>query len=204
MTRAARHYYADASDAGSASHVQAVRRERCVVRRDRGCGGGRARSCCSRRGGRGGCSPRNGGTDSSEPLATYRYSAQSSSASSASISSPRKVGIDLSNLAACGGHRPAQLVFDIALSVGLDLSAPFECFGGGYRARLQFWLFAPLGLGLSLLAVGLVPPPRQPSSGLLVVPSSRDQAGCSSSIQPSICAPSRPSAATTLATTEAI
>ena len=46
--------------------------------------------------------------------------------------------------------------FEVVISIGLDLTAPFECLGASsYLQRLQFWIFAPLLLALSLVAIGL-------------------------------------------------
>ena len=46
--------------------------------------------------------------------------------------------------------------FEVAISFGLDLTAPFECLGArSYLQRLQFWIFAPLGLSLFLVIVGI-------------------------------------------------
>ena len=43
------------------------------------------------------------------------------------------------------------------ISLGLDLTAPFECLGArSYLQRLQFWLLTPLILGFSLCLVGIM------------------------------------------------
>ena len=47
--------------------------------------------------------------------------------------------------------------FEVAISLGLDLTAPFECLGASsYLSRLQFWIFAPLLLAGSLVAIGVL------------------------------------------------
>ena len=47
--------------------------------------------------------------------------------------------------------------FEVAITLGLDVTAPFECFGASsYLQRLQFWIFAPLLVVLILFATGTV------------------------------------------------
>ena len=47
--------------------------------------------------------------------------------------------------------------FELAISFGLDLTAPFECLGANsYLQRLQVWIFAPLALCFLLCVIGLL------------------------------------------------
>ena len=47
--------------------------------------------------------------------------------------------------------------FEVAITLGLDVTVPFECFGASsYLQRLLFWIFAPLLVVLVLFAIGIV------------------------------------------------
>ena len=47
-------------------------------------------------------------------------------------------------------------LFEVAIYLGLDITAPFECLGAGsYLRRLQFWIVAPLVLIVVLFGVGV-------------------------------------------------